>query len=271
MEIFKENNLLGMKENGKVIVEPQYLDLGNFCEGVGVVRDKEFRYSYISHCGVLYYPFGKLSWCEPFRYGFARYKVGDKFGVLAIQHISEDRKRFRIAIKQVTAPIYDNVWSIKPEYLDCMNAMYKGREESLNLLALRGGRELEGLEYIKTYSVEEFKEIYGVEKVYVKQSKVSGRLYTLFGAYWGEVATKGIPSKPKISVVVNNKNEMFPLLHEEDECLEYFYFVGYGNAEANKKSYCSYYAEPDMSYDDEWREMRGDAFEGDSDAYWNIE
>ena len=38
MEIFKENNLLGMKENGKVIVEPQYLDLGNFCEGVGVVR-----------------------------------------------------------------------------------------------------------------------------------------------------------------------------------------------------------------------------------------
>ena len=264
--------MLGIKKDGKVFVEPQYLELGNFHEGIGVVRDTEFRYSYITENGVLVYPFGQLSWCEPFRYGFARCKVGDKFGVLAIQHmLTGGRNGRETAIRKVVVPEFDNIWYINPEYLDCLNATYKGTKTELNLLAMRGGRELEGLEYLETYEVEEFKKLCSVEKVYAKQSKVSGRLFMLFGSSWGEVATKGIPSKPKISIVVNSRNEIFPLLHEEDERFVSFSVVSYGDRIVRRERNYSYYVEHDMSYNDEWREMRGDAFEGDSDAYWNIE
>lgn len=272
LEIYKENNLLGIKKDGKVFVEPQYLELGNFFERVGVVRNTEFQYSYITDKGFLFCPFGHLSWCEPFSYGFARYKVGDKFGVLSIKNImSENRKGMKPVLRKIVAPVYDNIWYINPDYLDCMNATYKGKETRLNLLSLRGGRDLIGLEYLKTFEVEEFKKCIGVEKVTVKKSEVSGKLYFLFGSHWGEVATKSIPSKPKISLVVNNENEMFFLLHNEDERYDSFDVVSYKYVKDKKERCYSYYAEPDMSYNDEWREMRGDAFEGDSDAYWNIE
>lgn len=273
LEIYKENNLFGLRKDGKVIIEPQYLELGNFREGVGVVRNTEFQYSYITTNGFLFFPFGQLSWCEPFRYGFARFKVGDKFGVLSIRNImSANRKSYKPVIRKVVAPVYDDIWSLnKPEYLDCLNATYKGKYKSLNLPALLGGRDLNGLEYIHTYEIEDFKNMVGVEKVEVKSCKVSGRLFFLFGSNWGEVATKWIPSKPKISLVVNSSNEMFFLLHDADECFETFDVASYKATKVKSERNSYYYDEPDMSCDDEWKELLEDAFDGESDAYWNID
>ena len=58
---------------------------------------------------------------------------------------------------------------------------------------------LDGLKYIHTYSVVEFKEYLGIARIDVKINPHSGFLYFAYGDNRGEVAIVNIPENPAIS------------------------------------------------------------------------
>ena len=73
---------------------------------------------------------------------------------------------------------------------------------------------LDGLKYIHTYSVVEFKEYLGIARIDVKINPHSELLYFEYGDNKGEVATINIPDNPVVSVVTNISGQLFFLLHE---------------------------------------------------------
>lgn len=75
------------------------------------------------------------------------------------------------------------------------------------------------LEYLKTYTIEQFKDLMKVNEIKVKQNP-GGKLFFTYGAEAGAVASKGIPQHPMISQVKGeptdrNPSGIFYLLHEE--------------------------------------------------------
>lgn len=79
---------------------------------------------------------------------------------------------------------------------------------------------MNNLAFLETLTVEQFKRAQGVERIEVKQNPKTGRLFMTFGAKTGAVASKGIPSKPMISLVQGDPTELNPdgkfwMLHEE--------------------------------------------------------
>ena len=75
---------------------------------------------------------------------------------------------------------------------------------------------MDGLNYITTYSVEEFKAKFHCTQIFVKLGK-DNRLYFCYGCNIGFVAVKGIPQIPVISLVVNSTGKLFLLLHEKED------------------------------------------------------
>lgn len=82
------------------------------------------------------------------------------------------------------------------------------------------------LEFLDTFTIEQFKAKMQVSTIAVKRQQDSNKLFFAYGAKTGAVATKGIPTHPMISMVKGDPTErnptgVFYLLHEE----------GVGNAE----------------------------------------
>lgn len=82
------------------------------------------------------------------------------------------------------------------------------------------------LEFLDTFTIEQFKAKMNVSTIAVKRQEGSNRIFFTYGAKTGAVATKGIPTHPMISEVKGDPTErnpsgIFYLLHEE----------GVGNAE----------------------------------------
>lgn len=73
------------------------------------------------------------------------------------------------------------------------------------------------LNFIETFTVEQFKAAQHVDKIQVKQNPRTNRLFFTFGAKVGAVAVKGIPSHPMVSLVSGNDGSQFYLLHEEGQ------------------------------------------------------
>lgn len=73
------------------------------------------------------------------------------------------------------------------------------------------------LEFLETFTVEQFKAEKRVDKVRVKENPNTGKLFFTFGAKTGAVAAKGVPTHPMISLVKGSDNEQFYLLHEEGQ------------------------------------------------------
>lgn len=76
------------------------------------------------------------------------------------------------------------------------------------------------LEFLNTYTVEQFKAAMLVSEILVKQNPKNSKLFFTFGAKVGAVASKGIPNHPMISHVKGeptpeNPTGEFYLLHEE--------------------------------------------------------
>lgn len=69
----------------------------------------------------------------------------------------------------------------------------------------------------ETLTVEQFKAKEHVNRIDVKRSPKSGKLFFTFGAKTGAVASAGIPQNPMISNVTGNNGETFYLLHEEGQ------------------------------------------------------
>lgn len=70
------------------------------------------------------------------------------------------------------------------------------------------------LQFVKTFTVEQFKAHTNVSKLEVKQNPKTGKLFFTYGAEVGAVSSKGIPTHPMVSLV-NGKDGSFFILHEE--------------------------------------------------------
>lgn len=78
------------------------------------------------------------------------------------------------------------------------------------------------LEYIKTYTPEQFMHEKLVKKIDIKKAPETGKLFFTFGAETGAVSSKGIPEHPMISYVKGEPTEKNPsgefyLMHEESQ------------------------------------------------------
>lgn len=76
------------------------------------------------------------------------------------------------------------------------------------------------LKFLETLTVEQFKSRMQVNKLQVKQNPHTSKLFFAFGAQTGAVSSKGIPTKPMVSLVVGEPSEQNPdgkfwMLHEE--------------------------------------------------------
>ena len=71
------------------------------------------------------------------------------------------------------------------------------------------------LDFIETFTVEQFKAAQRVDKLQVKQNPKTNKLFFTFGSKTGAVAVKGIPAHPMVSEVEAPDGSSFYLLHEE--------------------------------------------------------
>ena len=76
---------------------------------------------------------------------------------------------------------------------------------------------LDGLTYISTYSIVDFKTLTHCDRIDVKKDPKLNKLFFTFACNRGAVAIKGLPRNPKISIVSNIYGKIFPLLHEEED------------------------------------------------------
>lgn len=74
---------------------------------------------------------------------------------------------------------------------------------------------MEALNFIGTFTIEQFKSLQKVDSIKVRKNPQTGKLFMTFGASVGAVATKGIPQNPVISEVCGADGATFYLLHEE--------------------------------------------------------
>lgn len=78
------------------------------------------------------------------------------------------------------------------------------------------------LEFLESYTVEQFKAEQHVSELKVKQNPETGKLFFTFGAATGAVSSKGVPTHPMVSRVKGEPSEKNPsgiffLLHNEGE------------------------------------------------------
>lgn len=91
----------------------------------------------------------------------------------------------------------------------------ESREFSANAIVLRE------LKFIKTFTVNEFKDFFGIEKIEVKKHS-KGFLFFSFRDVIGLVALKGLPKNPRISIVVGKFGIPHYLLHEVDDIQDFY-------------------------------------------------
>lgn len=271
--IFQEDGLFGAKDQrGKIIIQPQYMEMQPFSCGLSLVRNHQYQYAYIDINNKQVIPFGKYSWCDPqFTCGFSR--------VMEYHYLEEKNKWGIIDILGdiVVLLKYDKIWAIKEEFLFSLKAFLGDKEERINLHLLSNKIIFDGLAYICTYSVEAFKELVHCEKLYVKAHPKTRQLYFTYGANIGFVLLKGIPQEPVISIVANSNGKIFPLLMEKSDIGKTTLFPAkvapkktFSRAASHKTSFWDYESEK-MNDADNWEDQRLDAFEGDESNYWNIE
>ena len=85
-----------------------------------------------------------------------------------------------------------------------------------NLLGIKYP-SFDGLTYINTYSVKEFKLLANGETLYVKSLPHVNQLFYTYGCNIGFVAVAGVPKEPMIAIVINSSGRIFPLLMEKSD------------------------------------------------------
>lgn len=288
--IYQENGLFGAKnQRGEVIIPPQYMEMYPFSCGLALVRNNKFQYGYINKDNKLIVPFDLYSWCDPqFTCGFSR--------VMEYFYLEEKNKWGIIdTLGNIVVPLkYDKIWAIKEEYLFSLKAFLGDKEERINLHQLGNKVIFDGLIYICTYSVEEFKELVHCEKLYVKAHPNTKQLYFTYGANIGFVSLKGIPKEPVISIVANSSGKIFPLLMEKSNIgrttlssakavpkgtisKATFHETSFWNYESEKMNDADNWSDPygdEQAYYGGWSREDvesglADAYEGDVTARWN--
>lgn len=265
MEIYQENGLYGLKNDwGEVLISPQYREFYPFSCGLACVRNSDYQYAYIDCDNEPIVPFSKYIWIDPyFTCGYAR----------VIQYsVLEDKQYWGIinTMGFIVVPCeYDNIWTLNEEYLDNLKAFKDNRECRINLRNADKKIVLDGLKYIKTYTIDEFKAEFNVSKIFVKVNPNNVILFH-FGTNIGVVSNDNYWLNPVISIVCNSAGKIFCLLHNQ---------ANTGQTQVKQlvkilnKTTPNYSRDYD-SYDDYNKyveDSRLDAFEGDESNYWNID
>ncbi len=266
MEIFQENDLYGLKNDcGEVIISPQYLDFYSFSCGVACVRDVKYHYAYIDCNNKPIVPFGKYIWIDTyFTCGYARVKG---------YSIIEDKECWGIinTLGILVVPLeYDNIWTINERYIDNLKAYKNGKECRINLRKFDNKIVLDGLKYIRTYAIDEFKAEFNVSRIFVRVNPNNVIIFN-FGTNIGIVSNDNYLLNPVISIVCNSAGKLFCLLHN---------MANIGKKRIEQAKHLSQTIQIDSysrdydSYDDYNKyveDSRLDAFEGDESNYWNID
>lgn len=211
---------------------------------------------------------GLYSWCDSqFVCGYARVV---KYDVL------EEKNKWGIIDTKgnIIIPLeYDKIWALKEGYLHEVKA-FKGEEElkiNLVLLSSEFGVLLDGLSYIATYTVEEFKTKFHCTRIDVKKGK-DNKLYFYYGCNIGVVAVARIPQDPIFSLVVNSAGKVFLLLHEKEDVGKISFEENIKLDSPKQKKYKHYYHKTSfwdyenekMNDYDNWNDPYGD-----EQAYYN--
>ena len=194
------DGLFGAKDGkGDVIIPFLYKEMYPFSCDLSMVRNQKYQYAYINQSNEEIIKFGQYSWCDSrFVCGYARvvkyctFEQKDKWGII-------DTKG------NIIIPLeYDKIWALKEGYLHEIKAFKDDEELKINLVMISSKTRalLDGLSYIATYTVEEFKTKFHCTRIDVKKGK-DNKLYFCYGCNIGFVALKGIPQDPVISIVVN--------------------------------------------------------------------
>lgn len=204
--IFQENGLFGAKnQRGEVVISPQYMEMQPFSCGLSSVRNHQYQYAYINKDNKQVVPFGTYQWCDPFFVcGFARVLKGN-WGIID-------------TLGNIVVPLkYDRIWAIKEEYIFSIKAYINDKEEILDLHQLAAKIIFDGLTYIRTYSIEAFKQLTNCETLRVKALNNPKQLYFTYGCNIGFVGKITIPQEPVIAIVANSSGKIFPLLMEKTD------------------------------------------------------
>ncbi len=267
MEIYQENGLYGLKSDcGEVIISPQYRDFYSFSCGVACVRDIHYHYAYIDSNNEPIVPFGKYIWIDSyFTCGYARVKG---------YSIIEDKEYWGIinTLGVLVVPLeYDNIWTINEQYIDNLKAYKNDTECRINLIKAEKYIVLDGLKYIKTYTIDEFKSDFNVSQVYVRKSLSNSHVFFHYGTNIGIVSNDNCMLNPVISIVRNSAGKIFSLLHNKSNIGKTRIKQAKNLAQTRHikdyiRDYDSY-----NDYNNYIEESRLDAFEGDESNYWNID
>lgn len=267
MEIFQQNGLYGLKNDcGAIIISPQYRDFYPYSCGLACVRDINYHYAYIDRQNRAIVPFGKYIWIDSyFTCGYARVK-GYSF--------LEEKEYWGIinTVGALVVPLeYDNIWTINEQYIDNLKAYKNDKECRINLRAAEKYIILDGLKYIKTYTIDEFKAEFNVSRIFIKVNPSNNVISFHFGTNIGIVSNDNYMVDPVISIVCNSAGKLFCLLHNKKNI---------GRTPVKQAIHIAktkptlYYSRDYDSYDDYnnyVEESRLDAFEGDESNYWNID
>ena len=248
-----------------MIITPQYREFCPFSCGLACVRNSQYQYAYINIFNVVVVPFGKYIWIDPyFICGYARVKG---YSVL------EDREYWGIinTMGFLIIPLeYDNIWTIKEEYIDRLKAYKSDKECRINLRTADKYLILDGLKYIRTYTIDEFKEEFNVSHIYVRLNQSNGIVFFHYGTNIGIVSNDDHMTEPAISIVCNSAGKMFCLLHNRNN-------IGIHRVKQIIKAPCKtkqdYTRDYDLydDYNDYVEASKLDAFEGDESNNWNID
>ncbi len=278
--IYQENNLFGLKDkNGKVIIRPQYIKFNPFSCGLAMVRNASLQYAYINIDNIQIIPFGLYSWCDSsFYWGLARAIKDGKWGIINTQG-------------NIMLPFqFDNICPLKDEYIFRIKVSINENEYTLDInRILYNYTLLDGLIYIRTFPVNDFKKLYNIGLLRVFKDRETNLAYFNIGCSKGYVAFD-INNLPKseicISIVSNINGKIFFLAHTKDDTGKKTLKLSYFKREESKLSYnytphhAHYSDEENSSYDD-YQDYDGgwsrediessldDAFEGDQDAYFS--
>lgn len=134
-------------------------------------------------------------------------------------------------------------------------------------------KSLNRLKYIRTYSIEEFKQFFSLDKIWVKKHPAGFLYFETLRSDWGLVYGKDSVNDPVISVVIEYWGNLFFLLHKRGDMPNSIHINS--NAQqiqlnlSAKRTPSMYMSR--QEYDEYLNDSYMDAFEGDPDAYWNID
>lgn len=131
---------------------------------------------------------------------------------------------------------------------------------------------IRNVKYLRSFSIQEFKNLYNINTVRVIETENHFIAFTYLKCI-GYVAERKLPTDPVISLMTDALGNLFYLLHDKtfhkDELN--FFKTSYHKKSQRSTPMTRGVNQDWVDYQEYIRESYEDAFEGDSDAYWNID